>query len=396
MLRRTILATVVAVALNASASAAPVLDWSIYCESSRIAADGTGGVYTGHGGEDFDTISRYDSLGNQIWERQYFGMGYDGLSSMSADGLGDVYLGLQMGMATNAGVIKYDDAGNWLWTRQLGDMLNSPAVSADGLGSVYFGGGIGGPPVGGRGLLNKYDADGALQWTREFSLGLGDAFSSLSANGLGGVYASGSTKATLDDWDALLVKYDAEGNVLWVRQFGTSVSESAWYSSSDEHGGVYVAGSTMGSLWAVNSGGRDAFLGRYDSDGNLVWGRQVGTEGSDSIWDISADALGNVYFSGIVNSAGGAPNADGIISKYDANGNLLWTEMLGSGNFVNYISADGIGGFFVLGYDYNVGAGYLARFSDTASVPEPLSLIFFGTGLAGILGFAMKRKRRRV
>jgi len=29
-------------------------------------------------------------------------------------------------------------------------------------------------------------------------------------------------------------------------------------------------------------------------------------------------------------------------------------------------------------------------------VPEPISLVFFGTGLAGILGFAVKRKPRRV
>ena len=83
---------------------------------------------------------------------------------MSADDLGNVYIsgytGDSLGGQTSAGgldpfVSKYNAAGTLQWTRQLGTSSDdlSLSVSADGLGNVYISGGstgsLAGPNTGG-------------------------------------------------------------------------------------------------------------------------------------------------------------------------------------------------------------------------------------------------------
>ncbi|MCH8806336.1 MAG: hypothetical protein IH986_09645, partial [Planctomycetes bacterium] len=56
----------------------------------------------------------------------------------------------------------------------------------------------------------------------------------------------------------------------WIRQFGTSGDDRGAALAPDGAGGVMVAGTTEGSLGGPNAGGLDAFLARYDSDGNQL------------------------------------------------------------------------------------------------------------------------------
>lgn len=57
-------------------------------------------------------------------------------------------------------------------------------------------------------------------------------------------------------------------------------------------------GNTNGALpGQTNLGGEDAFVRKYDSGGNVVWTKQVGTSASDRFWSIAADATG-VYLAG--------------------------------------------------------------------------------------------------
>ena len=88
------------------------------------------------------------------------------------------------------------------WTRQLGtsavDM--SHGVSADGLGNVYISGdttgSLGGPSAGGYdAFVSKYDAAGNFQWTRQLGTSSTDESYGVSADGLGNVYISGTPPA---------------------------------------------------------------------------------------------------------------------------------------------------------------------------------------------------------
>ena len=48
-----------------------------------------------------------------------------------------------------------------------------------------------------------------------------------------------------------------------------------------------------GQRWAP-----DAFVSKYDATGNLLWTEQLGTASDDGSHGVSADGLGNVYISG--------------------------------------------------------------------------------------------------
>ena len=79
----------------------------------------------------------------------------------------------------------------------------------------------------------------------------------------GSIYATGSTHGNLDGEtsnggaDAFLIKYDANGNRAWTQLWGTSVGDAGWGLTTGSDGSIYVSGYTLGYLdGETNSGVR--------------------------------------------------------------------------------------------------------------------------------------------
>jgi hypothetical protein len=113
------------------------------------------------------------------------------------------------------------------------------------------------------------------------------------------VYISGYTHGSLvepnaGNGDAFISKYDAAGNIQWTRQLGTAEADNSFSVSADGLGNAYITGSTWGSLGGPNQGNDDAFVSKYDAAGTLQWTRQLGTPEGDTGVGVSADGLGNV------------------------------------------------------------------------------------------------------
>jgi hypothetical protein len=112
-------------------------------------------------------------------------------------------------------------------------------------------------------------------------------------------YVTGFTSGSLNGgWyaggvDAYVVKYDASGAVLWSRQFGTDGNDVGYTVAMDLNGGVLVAGYTSGDLSGQgNAGKNDVFIIRFDGDGNHVWTRQAGTAGDEAAYAVTVDSNG--------------------------------------------------------------------------------------------------------
>ncbi len=336
-------------------------------------------------GRDDAFVRKYDADGKELWTRQ-FGTASDDLALAISVAASGVYVagwtegtlpGQTSAGSRDAFVRKYDADGKEVWTRQFGtaseDLAREITVAASG---VYVAGWTFGTLPGqtsaGRddAFVRKYDADGNEVWTRQFGTSSGDRSWAISA-AAAGVYVAGGTEGTLlgqtsaGREDAFLRKYDADGNEVWTRQFGTASDEGISASSADASG-VYVAASTSGTLpGQASAGDDDTFVRKYDADGNELWTRQFGTSGYDHAFAISV-AASAVYVAG--RTVGTFPgfmfarglyaylrrrmsdDRDAFVSKYDANGNQGWTHQFGtpSDDLPWAVSAD-ITGVYVAG-----------------------------------------------
>jgi hypothetical protein len=154
-----------------------------------------------------------------------------------------------------------------------------------------------------------------LMWTRQFSMFNG--FSSdnrihmLAIDSESNSISVGYSFTSFDGGpaaqnapDAFIIKYDQDGNKLWSRQFGTSgpnhntALDSATSVAVDGSNNIYVAGYTAGSLDGTSAGNVDIFLRKYDPDGALLLAKQYGTSGADVANGIAIDDFGNIYLAG--------------------------------------------------------------------------------------------------
>ncbi len=311
----------------------------------------------------------------QLWITQFGSSGDDFARALAPDGAGGVMVGGythgSLG-GPNAGsrdvfLARYDSAGDRLWIRQFGTSTgdSAQALAPDGAGGVMVAGlttgSLGGPNAGARDVfLARYDSEGDRLWIRQFGTSSGDAAYALAPDGAGGVMVAGDTSGSLGgpnagNSDAYLARYDSEGNRLWIRQFGTSDRDAAWGLAPDGAGGVMVAGWTRGSLSGPNAGSADVFLARYDNAGNQLWIRQFGTSTYDIAHALAPDGAGGVFVTGDTVGSLGGPNAgsgDAFVARYDSAGNQLWIRQFGTfaDDHAGALAPDGAGGVMVAGF----------------------------------------------
>jgi hypothetical protein len=312
--------------------------------SYALTVDTTGNVYisgcsstlggSNVGGCD-DFLIQYDAEGNQGWSQRVGSQKDDSSQAIAVDPSGNIYISGKsrgkIGGTTNKGgddtfLSKFNATGTCLWTRSKGTTFNdeSNAVTVDASGNVYISGytrGIlGGPNSGGcDAFLFKYDETGKELWLRPVQFGTsGDDYSnSMTVDASGNIYITGYTTGSLDGTnaggeDVFLRKYDGAGNCLWGRQFGTPDNDKSYCVAVNSLDHIYISGVTSGTFDnSINAGGEDAFLICYDTDGTLLWSRQIGTEGNDVSRSVAIDASGNPCITGYTNGCFTGTNAEG-------------------------------------------------------------------------------------
>jgi RTX calcium-binding nonapeptide repeat (4 copies)/Beta-propeller repeat len=357
-------------------------------DSARgVATDASGNVYvagatTGSIGATnaglFDGfIVKYDNQGNQLFSRQLGTSGFEDIFGIETDNQGNFYVsgftdsalgGPKQAQDVDAFVAKYDNNGNQLWIRQVGQNIQFPtfslAVDAN-TGDVF----ISGPDVRASienpddAYVIKFDTNGNQQWQTEVGtsgfLNFDESYGVTVGND-GSVYATGWTNGNLgatnqglyDNW---LAKYDnTTGEVQWISQYGTSDYEWSWSVATDSQNNVYTTGWTLGNLEGQNAGSYDAYLTKFDSQGNLLWIQQFGTAEDDEARDIYIDNNDNIFLTGFTRGSLGGTNAgsfDTFVAKFDTDGNQDWITQFGSPDREEPISiaGDDFGNIYVAG-----------------------------------------------
>lgn len=232
---------------------------------------------------------------------------------------------------------------NWIDTQVVDSGTTTFGISSDDSGNAYIATSINkevaGPGLGDEDvLLKKYSQSGDLVWERQLGSQARDFGLSVEAGQLGEVFVTGYSLGELGDvsfngWDGYIAKFDALGNRQWTRQFGTDLDDYGVALSVDHLGNAYVSGLTNGPLGSPNAGKGDVFVSKYDAQGDLVWTNQFGTPEEDVVINSVVDSSGNIFLTGITGGSLEGSNAgrdDAFISMVGANGELNWVRQLGT------------------------------------------------------------------
>jgi Beta-propeller repeat len=202
---------------------------------------------------------------------------------------------------------------------------------------------------------------GQTQLTKQdFGTAGSDGGSGIAANATG-VYVVGSTSGSLDGpnkggSDAFLRKYD--GGVVWGQQFGTRAFDQATDVAVDSAGNSYVVGNTEGAL-GFRVGGTDVFLRKYNSSGIVQWTRQFGTRFYDVASDVALDSSNNIFVLNLNQDAAAENDIGFTLRKYNGSGVLLTSRTVTSASLPSLSPA-------ALAIDSTGNVVVLARWLDSA------------------------------
>jgi hypothetical protein len=327
-----------------------------------VTTDAAGNVYlsgvvsgvTGGVGTPF--LAQYDAAGNQNWMQQS-AVNHEAVR-VAADTLGNVFQVIgNASDGTPASLNCFSSNGTFVWKTDLTADENIFSVTVDNLGYAYMESYL----WDGNISVRKFDGQtGQIVWQQQIATGGTNNSSGISYDEMGNLYLAAYTNGSLlgansGGYDGVLIKMDTAGNVLWTREFGTPATDYAFIVSTDASGNAYISGQTYGSLGGPNAGDEDNFLAKYDGSGNQLWVKQWGTSGTESSSSSWIDSAGNIYRATNSNGAlGGAHYGDSdiVVAKYDPSGNIMWATQLGtSGTEISYggIWGDNQGNLYVAG-----------------------------------------------
>lgn len=463
----------------------PILNWATYYGGSLTdwtysCYQGNGGLYLAgysssisniatigsyqqslNGSQDA-VLARFNSSGQLLWGTYYGGTDLESSTGVCCDTSGYIYMcgntfsssgiatlgsyqAALVGIYQNAFLVKFDSLGNRIWGTYYAGVGNgtttSQSVATDRNGYIYLGGltedNSGIASAGGfqtsygggtnDGFLVKFDGNGVRLWATYYGGTGDDNVRSLSCDGVGNIYLSGSTSstsniATVGSYqptytgaeDAILVKFDGFGNRLWGTYFGGTNTTTSYAVTCTEND-VYIGGitycttgiATAGSYQTTyGGGGFDAFLTKFTAIGGLEWSTYYGGAGVDYIYALTCNSEG-VYSAGFTHSntniaspcgyqtnfIGTGSFNDAFFAKFSPNGTRTWGTYYGGDaedqcysiivdashhiyiagvtNSVNGISTAG-------SYQPNLGGGFrdifFAQFDECGILPAPSAI----------------------
>jgi TolB-like protein len=153
---------------------------------------------------------------------------------------------------------------------------------------------------------------------------------------------------------AIFVPSPLPAQITFERTYGGPGGDAAYSVQQTPDGGYIIAGST-GSYGA---GGSDVYLIKTDSNGDTLWTKTVGGEGTDAGWSVWQTTDRGYVVAGRTDSRG-AGGLDVLLVETDANGETLWTRTYGdTANDYGYAVLQTLdGGYAVVGVTCSFGAG---------------------------------------
>ena len=282
---------------------------------------------------------------------------------------------------------KMDADGNFLWAINFGGLtLNKPIANAtDDAGNVYITGIFIGtfdfnPDQNEELFLDSYEMssiasaaayvmklspDGEILWAYSIpNDGKGGQPNDIKAADDGSVYITGYFTANTDfgmasedeiyfgTHDAYLVKFDTDGHYQWINIVNSNGFNIGKAIAVDDNHNIYNVGHFSGSnidfdpsddgeiLLDAIGFANDIYIQKLNADGDVLWAKAIGGEGTDTPYDVSVEKYGsyNPHITGVfAKTVDFDPSDDGV---YELS-TIGVSDSYGTNMFVQSLSVDG-------------------------------------------------------
>lgn len=337
----------VAIALDDSGN---VWSTGIFLGNVDLDPDTGTSLFSSFGSSDV-YISKLDSLGNFLWGGQIGGLAGEGVTDMTIDPSGAVYItgsfqgtcdfdpgvgtfNLSSTTGSDMFVLKLHNNGSFAWAKAW-DCDGGMSITSDTAASIYaagvFSSTFDADPNAGVQMINtqgvddyfivKLDSGGNFKWVVAGGGTSFDRCNSLVAAQDGSIYAAGYFSGTVDfnpgpgiftmtsngGEDIFILKLDSAGVFQYVKQAGGSADDFSSAITLDPNQNIYCGGQFSGTvdfdpgagtLNLTSLAGTSAFFWKLDLDGDLIWAKQSNVEPAERSKSLFADGDENLYVTG--------------------------------------------------------------------------------------------------
>lgn len=177
-----------------------------------------------------------------------------------------------------------------------------------------------------KGYAVKLNKKGDIAWTKTYGNNGFVLFYDVLVCEDGFIFSgktSGQTQTISDTSDALIIKTDFDGNVIWEKKFGLKGEDYA-ESAICAKDGFLITGSTS----SYGFGSTDMLLLKMDGDGNVLWYKTFGDKNEDKGKDLVLSSTSNIYVYGWSRAYGNG-KGEYYLVKTDSEGNVISEHFYG-------------------------------------------------------------------
>jgi PKD repeat protein len=288
-------------------------------------------------------------------------------------------------------LVKYTSAGEYLKAQAWGEAGDGNDVVLDSFGNIYIDGSYG--VISFDMFVRKLNADFEFLWEGTWYGGLsfnhdkpGIALDSFDNAYVTGDFEGNHTdfdpgpgETIIPSWgirsDVFLSKFNTSGEFQWAKTWGRDSIDLGNHIAVDMADNIYVTGWFQGEVdfdpaeninlfFESDTLSPDAFLSKFDPNGNLLWATAFGASGYDYGIRLSTDPEGHIYVAGLYSDVVDFDPGPGteergtegisayFLSRFNSSGGFQWVRSINGS--IERILADNREGIYITG---NCGEG---------------------------------------